>query len=242
MSGDRDAVTRPEQAARQLADIAGVVPPGTRLGTKPQLRQRCGVSVGTFNEALRLAQARGVVDLRRGPGGGIFSVEQPPLVRLGNSVLTLDGGEDAVADAIRIRDHLDVLVIEDAARHSSAADLDGYRAQLEAMARAERNSDTVAFMTANWRLHELFTQVNPSAMLRTIYTALLEIIRSHTVGVGGVDGYPDVELMRRRREVHAELVGAIADQDPDRLRAAIAAHSVRHSGVDHTGRTEPASR
>lgn len=230
MTDGQNEVTRPERAARQLADVAGTVPPGTRLGTKTELRQKCRVSVGTFNEALRLSQARGVIELRRGPGGGVFSAEQPPLVRLGNSVLTLDGGEDAVADAIRIRDQLDTLVVEDAARHSSAADLCGYRTQLDAMARAEQNADTVSFMTANWRLHELFTQVNPSPMLRTIYTALLEIIRSHTVAVGGADGHPDVELMRQRREVHVELVDAIEDRDPDRLRAAIAAHSVQHGG------------
>lgn len=223
-----EQLTRPERAARQLADLAAAAPPGTRLGTKPELRQRCGVSVGTFNEALRLSQARGVVELRRGPGGGIFSVEQPPLVRLGNSMLTLDGGADSVADAIRIRDQLDVLVVEDAARHSSAADVAAYRVQLDAMSRAEQAGDALAFMAANWRLHDLFVQVNPSPMVRAIYTALLEIIRSHTVGVSGADGSADADLMRRRREVHADLVDAIAERDPERLRAAIAAHSVRH--------------
>jgi len=47
----------PEQAAEQLAGLAAGAEPGTRLGTKDELRALCGVSVGTFNEALRLVQA-----------------------------------------------------------------------------------------------------------------------------------------------------------------------------------------
>ncbi len=64
--------------------------PGDRLGSKEELRQLCGVSVGTFNEAIRLLQARGLVSIRPGPGGGLFATEQSPMVRLGNSVLALD--------------------------------------------------------------------------------------------------------------------------------------------------------
>src|ERR1700750_2176299 len=65
--------TRPEQAAEQLAALSAAAEPGSRLGTKEELRVRCGVSVGTFNEALRLVQARGLVTVRAGRGGGGFA-------------------------------------------------------------------------------------------------------------------------------------------------------------------------
>ncbi|MFY9672109.1 MAG: hypothetical protein WAK44_29540, partial [Trebonia sp.] len=48
--------SRAEQAADHVAGLAAAAPPGTRLGTKEDVRARCGVSVGTFNEALRLLQ------------------------------------------------------------------------------------------------------------------------------------------------------------------------------------------
>src|ERR1700755_2280859 len=64
--------TRPEQAAERLAGLAAAAEPGARLGTKEELRALCGVSVGTFNEALRLVQARGLVTVRAGPVRGPF--------------------------------------------------------------------------------------------------------------------------------------------------------------------------
>lgn len=242
MSTDGETLTRPERAARRIADIVRTTDAGARLGTKDELRRTCGVSVGTLNEALRLAQSRGLVAVRPGPGGGVFATEQSPLVRLGNSVLALDADESSVADAIRIRDTLDELIITDALWHSSPADLATYHTQLDAMAAARDRSDAAAFMDANWRLHELLAHVNPSPMLRTIYTALLDIVRTHTVAVLSGEGHTSDELMDTRYRIHAELVTAIADRDPDRLRGAIAEHSVEHANdyspwhINHAGR------
>src|ERR1700761_3659096 len=85
--------TRPEQAAEQLAALSAAAEPGSRLGTEEGLRGRCGGSVGPFNEALRLVQARGLVTVRAGRVGGLFACRQSPLVRLGNSVLAIDGDD-----------------------------------------------------------------------------------------------------------------------------------------------------
>ena len=86
-------LSRGESAAAELIAIAEAAAPGDRLGSKEELRARCAVSVGTFNEALRIAQSRGVVLVRPGPGGGVFAAAQSPMVRLGNSVLALDGDQ-----------------------------------------------------------------------------------------------------------------------------------------------------
>src|SRR5580693_5047174 len=114
--------SRADLAADLVATLAAEADPGTRLGTKEELRARCGVSVGTFNEALRLVQARGLVTVRAGRVGGLFASRQSPIVRLGNSVLAIDDDATSVADAVRIRDALEPLLVADAARHRSADD------------------------------------------------------------------------------------------------------------------------
>ena len=229
-------MTTPERAARHLAQLAQAAAPGTRLGTKSQLRQECAVSVGTFNEALRLTQARKLVEVRPGPGGGLFATDQSPLARMGNLVLTLDTEDGSVADAIRVRDALEQLVVADASWYSSPADFAGYRDRLDAMAEARDRGDLVTFMDANWQLHELLVRVNPNPMLRTIYLTLLEIIRSHAVAFHTAEGHDAEVLMRGRYQVHLDLVDAIAAGDPARLRSAIETHSVEHANGYHADR------
>lgn len=231
MNAGDHASTRAGQAAALIEALARDASPGTRLGTKSELRQTCGVSVGTLNEALRLLQSRGLVEVRPGPGGGLFVADQPPMVRLGHAVLALDSDATSVADAIRIRDALDPLLFHDAAWHSSPADIATYRAEIDAMDAATKARNIPDFMAANWRLHELLAQVNPSPMLRSLYVALLDLIRHHTREFHLVEDLPAPEAMQDRYRVHADLVDAIASQDTEAISQATRAHSLDRSAI-----------
>jgi DNA-binding transcriptional regulator YhcF (GntR family) len=46
--------------------------PGDRLGSEADLLSRCGTGRGVLREALSLMELNGIVELRRGPHGGIF--------------------------------------------------------------------------------------------------------------------------------------------------------------------------
>jgi len=220
------SATRPERAAEQLAELASAAEPGSRLGTKEELRAVCGVSVGTFNEALRLVQARGLVTVRAGRVGGLFASRQSPLVRLGNSVLAIDDDGMSVADAVRIRDALDPLLVEDAVRHRSAADLEAMRELLQRMrAAADAPADGIEFIHANWALHARVARISPSVMLRSFYLSLLEMIESHTLSVQSVDEHPLPEYLENRYRLHADLVSAIAAQDGPRALGLIHQHN-----------------
>ena len=232
--------TRPEQAAEQLAAVAAAARPGERLGTKEELRVACGVSVGTFNEALRLVQARGVVTVRPGRVGGIFARQPSPLVRLGNSVLALDEDATSVADAVRLRDALDPLLVEDALRHASTDDLADMRHELARMGRAAADLDAVAFIHANWALHARIAGISPNAMLQSFYLGLLEIIESHTLSVQPGAEQPLPDYIASRYDLHAALVDAIADRDAPRAHALVREHNLTGSSPEPHG-TPPGS-
>jgi len=223
--GPPSAATRPEQAAEQLAGLAASAEPGTRLGTKDELRALCRVSVGTFNEALRLVQARGLVTVRAGRVGGLFASRQSPLVRLGNSVLAIDDDATSVADAVRIRDALEPLLVEDAVRHRSASDAAAMRQGLERMRAAADALDGNEFLRANWALHARIAEVSPSVMLRSFYLSLLEMIESRTLSVQSVSEEPLPEYLGNRYRLHADLVSAIGDQDARRALDLIRVHN-----------------
>jgi DNA-binding FadR family transcriptional regulator len=189
--------SRPDQAAEQLAAMAMASEPGERLGTKDELRATCGVSVGTFNEALRMVQARGLVTVRSGPGGGLFASRQSPMVRMGNSMLALGDEAASVADAFRLR---------------HAHDIAALRAELDQMKVATGSGDGAAFIRSNWALHARIADISPSAMLRSFYLNLLEITESHLLAVMPEDEQLG-DYARGRYELHVALVDAIADHD-----------------------------
>jgi DNA-binding FadR family transcriptional regulator len=209
------------RAAQRLTEIAQAAEPGTRLGSKDELRAQCGVSVGTFNEAVRLVQARGVVWIRPGPGGGLFAATQSPMTRLGNSVLAMDtagAAGAAVAEAIRIRAALEPLLLEDALWHASPADVAALHEYLAEMEPAVDAGDRVAFAAAQWRLHHYLASLTPNPMLRSLCTNLFDLIeaeapsnsdlaetyRSHRALVDAIDARDRARAMRLISELAGE--------------------------------------
>ncbi|MBB5122952.1 FadR/GntR family transcriptional regulator [Streptomyces eurocidicus] len=197
--------SRAEMAAERIAERVTRTEPGTRLGTKDELRTACGVSVGTFNEALRLLQARGLVTVRPGPGGGLFAAQPPPAGGLDTWARGLD--ERDPHEALRIRDALDPLLVEDALWHASPADIAELRRHLAVLAEAADAADPVAFADADRRLRTRLAALSPSALLRSLYAGLL-------AAAGPAD--PGPEALRTRHDRQAALVDALDARDRDR--------------------------
>ena len=60
------------QAAERLRDLLFAVPAGTRLGALPELARRLGVGIVTVQQAARVLEHEGLLEVRRGPGGGYY--------------------------------------------------------------------------------------------------------------------------------------------------------------------------
>jgi DNA-binding GntR family transcriptional regulator len=146
------------------------------------------------------------------------------MVRLGNSVLALDAQETDVADAVRIRDALDPLLIEDALWHASPADVAELRTQIDVMEAAVASADPVAFVHANWKLHARIAAISPNALLRSLYCNLLDLIESHTLAVLPGE-QPLGEYMDQRHALHRDLVDALDRRDRDEALRLVHEHN-----------------
>lgn len=217
--------SRAVQAAAIIERLVEQVEPETRLGSKDDLRKLCSVSVGTFNEALKIAQARGIITLRRGPGGGIFAAEQSPLVRLGNQMLAMDGKESIVVDALRMRNALDHLTVEDALDHSSAADIEKMRSQIDDMRDAIDADDVRRFLRGNWKFQECVASISPNAMLRTVFLSLLEILEQHTVAFPPVPSALARTMLEERLDLYIGMADALAARDREKALSIMAIHN-----------------
>jgi GntR family transcriptional regulator, transcriptional repressor for pyruvate dehydrogenase complex len=197
---------------------------GHRLGTKQELAEQFGVAPATLGEALRVLRARGLVEARPGPGGGVFVTFQSPLIRLAHSVLALREGGATVNEVVEVLDALDEAVVRDAAAHRTAADLADLDALMTELSQVWH--DPVEGLHCNWRLHRRIAEISPNAVLRTFYLNLVDYIEGDAEGDDGhslaVPGFQqDTE---ERLRIHFELVEAIRSGDADELRSAVVAH------------------
>lgn len=193
---------------------------GHRLGTKETLRARFEVAPATINEALRLLKADGLIDVRSGPGGGVFVSSPPPLVRLGKKMLSIATDPVAVADAIRIRNALEPLVVEEAARHATRRDIHDLEVIVDRMEAVI--SDDLEFLRVNHDLHRRIAAIGRGALLTELYTGLLEFIDRNTTSVIPDEDYGD--LAELRVEIHRGLVRAIGSGTPAQVAAAEGRH------------------
>jgi GntR family transcriptional repressor for pyruvate dehydrogenase complex len=222
-------------AARSRADLlaaslderirSGALPAGTAIGTLDDLRAETGFARATVSEAVRLLRDRGVVEIRPGRGGGLFVADRGPVVRLRHTLLAVREEPTAVADAIELRDHLELLVDLGAARARSAADVRDLRRCLDRMASAD---DWDGFLRSNWALHERIAAICPNAMARAVYTGTLGHLSSSSARYAD-DAATSADYRRERHLAHVELVEAIAAGDEPRVVAAVARHNTEPS-------------
>jgi DNA-binding FadR family transcriptional regulator len=194
---------------------------GDPVGTLESLREETGYAYSTVSEAVRVLRDRGVLEIRPGRGGGLFVADRGPVVRLRHTLLDVREEPATVADAIELRDHLEVLVDVGAARCRTDADIAELRALVEKLAAAP---DWDAFMRANWELHERIARICPNRMAAAVYTGTLGHLSSASSRLD--DDTEAAERYRAERcQVHADLVEAIAAGDERAVRAAVTRHN-----------------
>jgi DNA-binding FadR family transcriptional regulator len=213
-------LSRAEVIAREIEGqiLEATLVDGARLGTKSDLRRQFGVAVGTVNEAVRLLETRGLVSAKPGPGGGVFVRAPSSRVRLNHLVLGLREESHTAADCLTVRNALEEPVMLEAAPACTAEDIADLRAILQELAQVA--DDPVAFLKVNWALHRRIAAIIPNAVLRAIYTTLLDTIEAELTAVEPDDIFEPHENL----QIHVELVDALESGDRTRIHEAVERH------------------
>jgi DNA-binding GntR family transcriptional regulator len=115
--------------------------------------------------------------------------------------------------AMRIRDALDPLMVENALDYATSGDVADLRDQIALMAVALTTKDPVDFVRENWALHARIAAISPNVMLRGLYLSMLDLIESHTLSVVPAPQHSLAAYMAQRHQLHADLIEAIAAGD-----------------------------
>jgi DNA-binding FadR family transcriptional regulator len=206
--------------ARELEDqiSSGTLTTGDRLGTKEDLRQHFNVAVATVNEAIKLLDTRGLVEVRSGPGGGVFVAAPGARMRQGPLIMGFKWAEATVADYQEVRTALEPLVVQHAARHHSNADL---RALNQIVDRMEAHlGDPAAYVRLNTAFHRRVAKLSPNPPLRSLYVTLLDFFEH---AQQQIEHLPE-SIDPRNIGVHRQLLAAIESGDARELTAAMKRH------------------
>lgn len=213
-------LSRAEALAREIEEevAAGILNTGDRLGTKDDLRLRFGVAVGTVNEAIKLLDARGLVEARPGPGGGVFVASPASRRRGGPVIMASEWAGAGLDDYAEVRAALEPPIYSHAMRYRTEADIRALRAIVASMAAHLDNPR--AWARSNTAFHRRVARLSPNVPLRSFYVTLLDFYEQDLVEAQGM---PEV-LTPAHAGVHQLLVDAIEARDPAVLAAAARDH------------------
>jgi GntR family transcriptional repressor for pyruvate dehydrogenase complex len=218
-SSGRPLAKTSEVVARHLADqiIDQQLPPGTRLPAEKEMIEAFDVGRSTLREALRLLETRGVLTIKRGPGGGPV-VRRPRPEDLGDAlslILQFEGA--SLREVIDARQALEPTIARLAAERISDAEVDSLQATIDTM--RARAGDHAVFLDQNWIFHSTISEAAHSIPLRAFVDSLKSIWDGAFVGV---------RYSARRHhgvaDAHQKIVDVLRQHDPEAATQAMNDH------------------
>ncbi|WP_024367080.1 FadR/GntR family transcriptional regulator [Arthrobacter sp. TB 26] len=196
--------------------------PGTPVGTKADLVAQYKVAPGTLNEALRLLQNRGYLELRVGPRGGAFVAQTVGRLKMSHTLLAVQDDPQQLADAFQAQDALEEHIAMGAAAVCGPDDVPRLRRALEQLRAAAH--DPAQVLSAIWEIDRQIALTSPNKFLSEMYCLVLDNIEIH------VDRWPSVVGGERpMARIHEELVLAVIRNDVEAAQRL--AHE--HSPIDY---------
>lgn len=202
------------KAMRQLI-IDGALGPGARLPAEPELAAQLGLSRGTLREAVRALVTARVLDVRRGDGTYVTSLEPSLLLEgIGFAVELMQ--EDRWLELLELRRILEPSATALAAERGSAEAFDMLGARLADMERSHGESR----IKQDIEFHGLIATASGNQTL----ASMLAGINSHTLHARIWHGTLDADADRRAHEEHQAIFAAIRERDPTLAHSAALMH------------------
>lgn len=188
---------------------------GTSLPSEKDMATEFGVSRSVIREALRILEMSGLVDIRKGPTGGIFvtNVYHEPIKRsLSNMIIS---GEITIEHLFDARMLIEPRIAREAALHARREDLRKLRDLFnDSQAHID---DPVHLKQNNLRFHLLLARASGNPVLSLLLESVIELL------VERIMDFVDLSLEQHFLEIHQEIFQVIVDKKPDEAEKLIKA-------------------
>jgi GntR family transcriptional regulator, transcriptional repressor for pyruvate dehydrogenase complex len=211
MSVTDDAI----EAIKQMI-MDGELRPGDRLPREPDLAERLGLSRNSLREAVRALSLIHVLDVRRGDGTYVTSLE-PSLLMDAMGFMVDFHRDDTVLQILEARRMIEPVIAEMAAVRMPAEDIKGLTLLLDSLG----DNPTVEQLVENdLEFHRRIAAGSGNAVL----ASLLESLSGRTQRARAWRGLTQEGVRERTLAEHRAIVRALADRQPDVTRALSTMH------------------
>ena len=188
---------------------------GSRLPSEIALSGQFGVSRTIIREALKLLQARGLVEIRVGGGAYISKPEADDVSELLLRIVQIDRIEDK--DVYEMRIILEVAAIREAVNRISESEIDALEVQISEMEKVM--SDLQQRIEKDLGFHYLIAKYSGNKMLALMIKTMTGVLSKFIVSTSKVEGSDKDGIYHHRR-----IVEALRTRDPEIVATAMKEH------------------
>ncbi|MEU1514862.1 FadR/GntR family transcriptional regulator [Streptomyces sp. NPDC005811] len=210
-----------DKAIEQIRELirTGTLPPGSKLPPEPDLAAQLGLSRNLAREAVKALAVARVLEVRRGAGTYVTSLQPHLLLEgLGGAVELLQGDAAAVQDLMEVRRLLEPAATALAATRISDAQLAEVKRHLDAM--REACDDVEQLNTHDAAFHRAVITATGNETLLTF----LEGISGRTLRARIWRGLIDAQAADRTLAEHEAIFRALSTRDAALSQAAALLH------------------
>lgn len=206
-----DAIARIQQMI-----VSGELRPGQRLPPEKELSESLGLSRNSLREAVKALELIRVLDVRRGDGTYVTSLEPNVLLEAVSFVVDMHHDRSLV-DLLEVRRILEPAAAVLATARATEQQVDDLAVLMQSVGEDTGVEDLVAH---DLHFHSTIADIGGNRYL----SGLLDALSSKTVRVRVWRGLTQNGSVQRTLDEHAAIVEAIRRRDPQLVQSLVVAH------------------
>ncbi|WP_425862630.1 FadR/GntR family transcriptional regulator [Arthrobacter sp. TWP1-1] len=213
-----------DEAITKIKDmiISGELSAGDRLPPEKELSEKLGLSRSSLREAVKALEIIKVLDVRRGDGTYVTSLEPKLLTEAMTFIVDLHQDE-SILDIFEVRRILEPAAAAMAAGRITAEEIAALRATMENI---DDSTSVEQLVEHDLIFHQLITSAADNSYLASV----LDALSSSTVRARIWRGLTQEKAVDRTLSEHASIIEALERGDAELAKALLTVHI---SGVEH---------
>ena len=201
--------------------LSGQLAPGDQLPPEKELSEQLGLSRSSMREAVKALEMIRVLDVRRGDGTYVTSLEPRLLLEAMSFVIDLHG-DSSILEIFAVRRILEPAAVALATSRMSAVSIADLRAQIESV---DESTSAEGLVAHDLKFHGAIVATAGNSYL----AGLIDSLANHTVRARIWRGLTQEHSVQRTLSEHKSIVDAIERRDAELAQALATMHI---SGVE----------